>query len=65
LGNAIVFYYGSIARVYGELPREQLYHEMVRILHHEVRHHNEYLAGVDDLGDWDKEQIRKYLENNT
>ena len=63
LGNAIVFYYGSIMRVYGGLSRDDLYNQLVKILHHEVRHHNEYLAGVDDLGDWDKEQIRKYLEN--
>ena len=63
LGNAIVFYYGSIVRVYGSLPKERLYKELVRILHHEVRHHNEYLAGVDDWGDWDKEPIRKYLES--
>lgn len=64
LGNAIVFYYGSIERVYGHLPKDRIYNELVRILHHEVRHHNEYLAGVDDLADWDKDQIDKYLENN-
>ena len=64
LGNAIVFYYGSIERVYGHLPKDRIYNELVRILHHEVSHHNEYLAGVDDLADWDKDQIDKYLENN-
>ena len=61
LGNAIVFYYGSIVRVYGSLPKERLYKELVRILHHEVRHHNEYLAGADDLEYYDDEQISKYL----
>ena len=63
IGNSIVFYYGSIARVYGSLPREEFYQKMVHILHHEVRHHNEYLAGTDDLGLWDDEQIIKYLKN--
>ena len=40
LGNAIVFYYGSINRVYGHLNRDELYKQLVRIMHHEVRHHN-------------------------
>ena len=64
LGNAIVFYYGSIARVYGSLSREALYNQLVRILHHEVRHHNEYLAGCDDLEFWDDEQITYYLKRH-
>lgn len=64
LGNAIVFYYGSISRVYGQLSKEELYKQLVRILHHEVRHHNEYLAGCDDLCVYDKEQIDRYLEEN-
>ncbi len=62
IGNSIIFYYGSIARVYGNLPREEFYQKMEHILHHEVRHHNEYLAGTDDLGLWDDEQILKYLK---
>lgn len=63
LGNAIVFYYGSIDRVYGKLTREEYYNKLIGILHHEVRHHNEYLAGCDDLGIYDKEQIDKYLRD--
>ena len=64
IGNSIVFYYGSIARVYGNLPRDEFYKKMEHILHHEVRHHNEYLAGTDDLELWDDDQILKYLEKN-
>lgn len=64
LGNAIVFYYGSINRVYGNLSRDEYYKQLVRILHHEVRHHNEYLAGCDDLGLLDKKQIAEYLQKN-
>lgn len=62
LGNAIVFYYGSIVRVYGYLDKESLYKQLVKILHHEVRHHNEYLAGCDDLGVFDRNQIEDYLK---
>ena len=60
LGNAIVFYYGSINRVYGTLDKEEYRNKLVEILHHEVRHHNEYLAGCDDLGIYDKNQIEDY-----
>lgn len=61
LGNAIVFYYGSINRVYGTLDKEEYRNKLVEILLHEVRHHNEYLAGCDDLGIYDKNQIDDYL----
>lgn len=61
LGNAIVLYYGSIMRVYGSKSREELYAALTRILHHEVRHHNEHLAGCDDLGLLDERQINAYL----
>ncbi len=64
LGNAIVFYYGSIARVYGNVSNERLKEELARILRHELRHHNEHLAGCDDLGILDDEQIVDYLKRN-
>ena len=64
LGNAIVFYYGSINHIYGHLDRDAMYRQLTRSLHHEVRHHNEYLAGTDDLGIWDDEQILDYLKRN-
>lgn len=64
IGNSIVFYYGSIARVFGSLPNDALYQKLEHILHHEVRHHNEYLAGCDDLGIWDNQQIGEYLEKH-
>ena len=64
LGNATVFYYGSINHIYGHLGREEMYRQLTKLLHHEVRHHNEYLAGTDDLGIWDDEQILDYLKRN-
>ncbi len=64
LGNAIVFYHGSINRVYARLSRAELYTQLVRIFRHELRHHNEYLAGCDDLGLLDQKQIDEYLRRN-
>ena len=32
IGNSIVFYYGSISRVYGNLSREEFYKKMEHIL---------------------------------
>lgn len=62
LGKYIVFYYGSLNRVYGHLPRDEYYEKLRKVLAHEVRHHNEYLAGVDDLILYDNEQIGDYLK---
>lgn len=63
IGKSIVLYYGSIMRVFSNLSRDELYCELEHILHHELRHHNEYLAGTDDLELWDDEQIVEYLNN--
>ena len=54
----------TIARVYGGLDNKSLYNQLVRIMHHEVRHHKEYLAGCDDLGVIDRNQIESYLKQN-
>ena len=61
LGRSIKIYYGSIIRVF---PHKTIaeYREILRkTLVHEVRHHNEFLAGADDLVYYDDEQISKYL----
>jgi hypothetical protein len=63
LGNAIVFYYGSINRVYGSLDNEEYRKKLVEILHHEVRHHNEYLAGCDDSEFLTEIRLTIILEN--
>ena len=62
LGRYIVFYYRSLNRVYGHLLREEYYQRLRKVLAHEVRHHNEFLAGVDDLVLYDNEQISSYLK---
>lgn len=63
IGKSIVFYYGSINRIYGKQPFDNIYKELERIFHHELRHHNEFLAGCDDLGDYDREKIEQYLKS--
>ncbi|MDO5124229.1 MAG: metallopeptidase family protein [Eubacteriales bacterium] len=61
IGKYIIFYYGSIVKIYGHLPREQFYEKLRGILSHELRHHNEYLAGCDDLILYDNRCIGDYL----
>lgn len=63
LGKYIAVFYGSIAKVFGHLSETELNEQLIRIMHHELRHHNEYLAGCDDLGLYDQQQIRAYLKS--
>ena len=63
LGRSIKIYYGSIVRVYRNKTLDEYREILRRILVHEVRHHNEYLAGADDLEYYDDEQISNYLRS--
>ena len=61
LGKSIKIYYGSIVRIFPNKTLDE-YREILRkTLVHELRHHNEYLAGADDLIYYDDEQISDYL----
>ena len=61
LGRSIKLYYGSIIRAFPHKTLDE-YREILRkTLVHEVRHHNEFLAGADDLIYYDDEQISNYL----
>ncbi len=62
LGKYIAIFYGSIAKIYGNNSEYNIKQHLRRIVHHEIRHHNEYLAGCDDLVIYDKQQIDSYLE---
>ncbi|MDP4120296.1 MAG: metallopeptidase family protein [Bacillota bacterium] len=61
MGRYIVIYYGSFEKVFGNCSREQWYEELRKVLVHEVRHHNEGLAGYRDLEVYDEDQIAGYL----
>lgn len=62
LGNSIKIYYGSFIKVFRNATIEKSKEELTKILHHELRHHNEFLAGVDDLVIYDHERINEYLK---
>ena len=49
LGNVILIYYGSFREVLGDAPRAEWEDELEETIVHELRHHVESLAGVDDL----------------
>ena len=60
--NNDLFILGEYIR--NSLDNEAYRKKLVEILHHEVRHHNEYLAGCDDLGIFDRNQIDDYLRKH-
>ena len=63
LGRSIKLYYGSIIKAFPNKSLDE-YREILRkTLVHEVKHHNEFLAGADDLIYYDDEQISNYLRS--
>ncbi len=61
IGVLIRIYYGSFAKIYGGTSREVYYEQLRRVLVHELRHHNETLAGYRDLVLYDEDRIAEYL----
>jgi len=59
LGNYIVLYYGSFCQVLKGEPPEVWEDELWETMLHELRHHVELRAGVDDL---DMEDLRQLAE---
>lgn len=64
LGRYIVIYYGSFIKVFGEKSKDFYYEKLKETLKHEVLHHNEFLAGCNDLVMYDDKQIADYLKRN-
>lgn len=62
LGCFIVFYYGSFAALFGDEDRDVWVEELRETVWHELRHHLESLAGVDDLAVEELEELMRYLE---
>lgn len=62
LGKYVAIFYGSFKRIYGHLSKEAFKEKLESTLIHEIRHHNEYLAGYKDLEVYDDEKIAKYLK---
>lgn len=63
LGKYVIIYYGSFERVYPSIGKEELREQLKKTLVHEIRHHNEYLAGYRDLEVYDEDRINDYLNN--
>lgn len=49
LGHMIILYYGSFRKIFRDEPPEVWRDELENTIWHELRHHVETLAGVDDL----------------
>ena len=49
LGRYICIYYGSFSQVYRNAPKHVWREKLQEVLRHELRHHVEGLAGVNDL----------------
>ncbi|TDA70372.1 MAG: metallopeptidase family protein [Clostridia bacterium] len=62
LGRRVVLYYGSFAALLRDSPRGVWEREIRRTVRHELRHHLESLAGVDDLAREDLEFLARFHE---
>ena len=49
MGKMVFLYYGSFREILGDAPIREWKEEIEETIVHEVRHHIESLAGVDDL----------------
>lgn len=63
LGKRIIIYYESFMRVFKNASKEELFKHLKTTLRHEVLHHNEFLAGCNDLVFYDDKRIEEYLRN--
>lgn len=63
LGKRIVIYYGSFIKVFKNKTKEEYYDRLKETLRHEVLHHNEFLAGCNDLVFYDDKRIEEYLRS--
>jgi hypothetical protein len=57
LGRSIFIYYGSFREVLGDAPPGEWEEELRETIVHELRHHVESLAGVDDLSVEEEEEL--------
>jgi hypothetical protein len=59
-GRYITIYFGSFRMTHGHLPEEEQLKKLEEVLHHELVHHLEHLAGDKTLEYKDAEEIREY-----
>ena len=64
LGRYITVNYGSLLAVYGHMRPSNFYRKLRQVLHHELTHHLESLAGDKSLEVQDEIDRAKYLQNH-
>jgi predicted Zn-dependent protease with MMP-like domain len=62
IGCFIVFYYGSFVAVLGNESDDCWEKEIINTVLHEMQHHLESLAGRDDLGQKEMEELAQVLQ---
>ena len=60
MGRTVLIYYGSIERVHGNLPSERFREVLREVLHHELTHHLESMAGERGLEEDDALKLAWY-----
>ena len=60
MGRAVFIYFGSIERVHGNLPPDKLREVLREVLHHELTHHLESMAGERGLEEDDALKLAWY-----
>ena len=61
LGRYVTINFGSMVEVYGHLSKNAFRKQLKHVLHHELTHHLEHLAGDRSLEVQDAIDKRKYL----
>lgn len=64
MGCSIILYYGSFVHLLEESSREEWEDELRDTIVHELRHHLESMAGVDDLVKEEMAEIEAYKKTN-
>lgn len=62
LGSYIMLYYGSMCHIYESWSKEDVKGELISLIHHELTHHWERLAGERDLAIEDQKNLRRYWQ---
>jgi len=60
MGRLVRIYYGSILRTHGDMPPERFREVLREVLHHELTHHLESMAGDHGLEDDDALHLAWY-----
>jgi len=63
LGRYITIHYGSIMAIHGHLPPHEFRDKIKEVLHHELTHHIENLAGDRSLEIKDAQDIARMRNN--